>query len=48
MSLILNFSNVKGSKCQACVQAKQPRKLHKAVDEKHTTLLELMPIRLVC
>jgi hypothetical protein len=42
MSLILSFSNVKGSKCQACVQAKQPRKPHKAVDERHTTLLELI------
>jgi len=42
MSLILNFSNVKGSKCQACVQAKQPRKPHKVVDERHTKLLELI------
>jgi len=42
MSLILNFSIVKGSKCQACVQAKQPRKAHKAVDERCMTLLELI------
>ena len=42
MSLILDFSVVKGSKCQACVQAKQPRKPYKAVDERHTTLLELI------
>ena len=42
MSLIPNFSIVKGSKCQACVQAKQPRKPHKVVDERCTTLLELI------
>jgi hypothetical protein len=42
MSLILNFSIVKGSKCQACVQAKQPHKPHKVVDERHMTLLELI------
>ena len=42
MSLIPYFSTVKGSKCQACVQAKQPRKPHKAIDERHTTLLELI------
>jgi len=42
MSLIPNFSIVKGSKCQTCVQAKQPRKPHKAVDERWTTLLELI------
>ena len=42
MSLVPNFSIVKGSKCQACVQAKQPRKPHKAVDEWCMTLLELI------
>jgi len=42
MSLISNFSIVKGSKYQACVQAKQPRKPHKAVDERCKTLLELI------
>jgi hypothetical protein len=42
MDLIPNFSIVKGSKCQACVQAKQPRKPHKAADERCTTLLELI------
>jgi hypothetical protein len=42
MSLIPNFSTVKGSKCQACVQAKQPHKPHKAVDKRHMTLLELI------
>jgi len=42
MNLILSFSTVKGSKCQTCVQAKQPRKPHKAVDERCMTLLELI------
>ena len=42
MSLIPNFTTVKGSKCQACVQAKQPRKPHKVVDERRTTILELI------
>jgi len=42
MSLIPNIPTVKGSKCQACVQAKQPRKPHKAVEERNTALLELI------
>ena len=42
MSLILNFSIVEGSKCQACLQVKQPRKPHKAVDERCSTLIELI------
>ena len=42
MSLIPNFTTVKDSKCQACVQAKQPRKPYKAVDERRTTILELI------
>jgi len=42
MSLILNFSTVKGSKYQACVQAKQHPKPHKAVDERQTALFELI------
>jgi transposase InsO family protein len=42
MSLIPNFSIVKGSKCQACVQAKQSRKPHNDIDNRHTTLLELI------
>lgn len=41
MSLIPSFSSVNGSKCQTSVQAKQPCKPHKAIDE-HTTLLELI------
>jgi hypothetical protein len=42
MSLVPNFNTIKGSKCQACVQAKQPRKPHKAINERRTTLLELI------
>jgi DNA-directed RNA polymerase subunit L len=42
MSLIPNFPVVEGSKCQVRVQTKQPCKPNKAVDETHTTLLELM------
>ena len=33
LSLIPKFDLVKGSKCHACVQAKQPRKPHNAVKE---------------
>jgi hypothetical protein len=33
---------VKGPKCQACVQAKQQRKSHFVVEEKGSTLLELI------
>jgi hypothetical protein len=32
MSLIPNFSIVKGSKCHSCVQSKQPRKPHKVAE----------------
>ena len=35
MSLIPNFTVVKGFKCHACVQAKQPRKPHKAAKERN-------------
>jgi hypothetical protein len=42
LSLILDFKTVKGSKCQACVQEKQPRKPHKVVDKRPMTLLELI------
>ena len=34
LNLIPNFSIVRGSKCQACVQAKQPRKPFKPIGEK--------------
>jgi len=33
MSLIPKFDMMKGSKCHACVQAKQPHKPHKAMKE---------------
>jgi hypothetical protein len=42
MSLIPKFSNVKGSKCQVCMQAKQPRKSHKAVEARDLAPLELI------
>jgi hypothetical protein len=42
LNLISNLSIVKGSKCQSCVQSKQPRKRHKAVEERHLTSLKLI------
>jgi transposase InsO family protein len=42
MSLILNITIVKGSKCHSCVQSKQPRKPHKATEERHMAPLELI------
>jgi hypothetical protein len=42
MSLISNFSIVKGSKCHSCVQSKQPRKPHKVEEERHWASLELI------
>jgi hypothetical protein len=42
LNLILNLSIIKGSKCQSCVQFKQPRKPHKVVEERHLTPLELI------
>jgi hypothetical protein len=42
MSLILNFSIVKGSKCHSCVQSKQSRKPHKMAEERHLAPLELV------
>ena len=42
MSLIPKFSIVKGSKCHGCVQSKQPRKPHKAAEERHLAPLELI------
>jgi hypothetical protein len=41
-NLISNLSIVKGSKCQSCVQSRQPRKPHKAVEERHLAPLELI------
>jgi hypothetical protein len=37
-----NLSIVNGSKCQSCVQSKQPRKPHKAAEERYLTPLELI------
>jgi hypothetical protein len=42
LSLILNFSIVKGSKCHSCVQSKQPQKPHKIAEERHLIPLELI------
>jgi hypothetical protein len=42
LNLILNLSIIKGSKCQSCVQSKQPRKPHKAVEERHLAPLKLI------
>jgi hypothetical protein len=42
MSLIPNITIVKGSKCHSCVQSKQPRKSHKAAEERHLAPLELI------
>jgi hypothetical protein len=42
LNLILKSSIVKGSKCQSCVQSKQPQKPHKAAEERHLAPLELI------
>jgi hypothetical protein len=42
LNLIMNLSIVKGYKCQSCVQSKQTRKSHKAVEEGHLAPLELI------
>nr|AAR87214.1 retrotransposon protein, putative, Ty1-copia sub-class [Oryza sativa Japonica Group] len=42
MCLIPKFSIVKGSKCHSCVQSKQPRKPHKAAEERNLAPLELL------
>ena len=42
MSLIPNFTVAKGSKCHSCVQSKQPRKPHKAAEERNLAPLELI------
>jgi transposase InsO family protein len=47
MSLIPKFDWVQGSKCHACVQAKQPRKPHKVVKEaRNTAPLDLIHLNL--
>ena len=42
MSLIPKFTTAKGSKCHSCVQSKQPRKPHKAAEERNLAPLELI------
>jgi hypothetical protein len=42
LRLIPNFAIAKGSKCHSCVQSKQPRKPHKAAEERHLASLELI------
>jgi hypothetical protein len=42
LRIILNLSIVKCSKCQSCVQSKQPKKSHKAAEERHLAPLELI------
>ena len=42
MSLIPNFTTIKGCKCQVCVQAKQPRKSHTTAEARDLAPLELI------
>jgi hypothetical protein len=42
LSLILDFTIAKGFKCYSCVQSKQPRKPHKAAEERNLAPLELI------
>jgi hypothetical protein len=42
IGLIPKFNNVKGSKCQVCMQAKQPRKSHKTAEASDLAPLELI------
>jgi hypothetical protein len=42
LNLIPNLSIVKGSKCQSCVQSKQPQKPHKVAKDRHLAPLELI------
>src|SRR6266508_3005881 len=42
MNLIPKFTTVKGSKCQVCVQAKQPRKSHTTAEVRDLAPLELI------
>jgi transposase InsO family protein len=42
LNLILNLSIVKCSKCQNCVQFKQPQKPHKTAEDRHLAPLELI------
>ena len=42
MDLIPSYNYEKGSKCEVCVQAKQPRKPFHSVEERSTSPLELI------
>jgi hypothetical protein len=42
LNLIPKFDLVKGSKCQVCVQSKQPRKPHKAMEARNLAPLDLI------
>jgi hypothetical protein len=42
LNLILKFDLVKGSKCQVCVQSKQPCKPHKAAEARNLAPLHLV------
>ena len=42
MNLIPNFTTIKGTKFQACVEAKQPRKSHKTAEVRDLEPLELI------
>jgi hypothetical protein len=42
LNLILKFDLVKGSKCQVCVQSKQPCKPHKAAEARNLAPLDLI------
>src|SRR3954467_7543522 len=42
VSLISKFPTIKGSKCQVCVQAKQPRKSRKTAEARYLAPLELI------
>jgi 5-methylthioribose kinase len=42
LNLILKFDMIKGSKCHVCVEAKQPRKPHKAATTRKLAPLELI------
>jgi len=46
LSLIPKFTLVKNSKCQVCVQSKQPRKPHKAAEVRNLSPLELIHLDL--
>jgi hypothetical protein len=42
LNVIPKFDLVKGSKCQVCVQSKQPRKPHKAAEARNLAPLDLI------